>query len=103
MKYFLSKFASGEGGMGLKSAKCYESKRLIRNLLLEGKFKSINVKGNLTIWIEQFKNLEEYYLLKKEVEEIGQQSESLDSENRELEQQVEILKDPNNACECIMV
>ena len=67
-----------------------------------GKFKSINVKGNLTIWIKQFKNLEKFNLLKEEAEEIEQQSESLDSENRELEQQVEILKDPNDAWECIM-
>ena len=34
-----------------------------------GKFKSINVKGNLTI-----KNLGEFNLLKKESEKIGQQS-----------------------------
>ena len=71
-------------------------------MLLVGKFKSINVKGNLTIWIKQFKNLEKFNLLKEEVEEIEQQSKSLDSENRELEQQVEILKDPNDTWECIM-
>ena len=38
------------------------------------KFESINVKGNLTIWIKQFKNLEEFHLLKEKVEGIGQQS-----------------------------
>ena len=46
---------------------------MIRNLHLVGKFQSINVKGNLTIWIKQFKNLEESNLLKEEVEEVGQQ------------------------------
>ena len=50
------------------------------------KFKSINVKENLTIYIKQFKNLEELNLFKEEIEEIGRQSKSLDSENRELEQ-----------------
>ena len=67
-----------------------------------GKFKSINVKGNLTIWIKQFKNFEKFNLLKEEVEEIEQQSKSLDRKNRELEQEVEIFKDPNDAWECIM-
>ena len=66
------------------------------------KFKSINVKGNLIIWIKQFKNLEEFNLLKEEVEKIGQQSKSLNSENRQLEQQVKILKYPNDVFECIM-
>ena len=71
-------------------------------MLLVGKFKSINVKGNLTIWIKQFKNFEKFNLLKEEVEEIEQQSKSLDRKNRELEQEVEIFKDPNDAWECIM-
>ena len=44
-------------------------------------FKSANLKGNLTIWNKQFRNLEEFNLLKEGVEEIGQQSKSLDSEN----------------------
>ena len=30
-------------------------KQPIRNLYLMGKFQSINVKGNFTIWIKQFK------------------------------------------------
>ena len=42
-------------------------------------------------------------MLKEEVNEIRQQGKSLVSENRGLEQLVEILKDPNDACECIML
>ena len=42
-------------------------------------------------------------MLKEEVKEIRQQGKSLVSENRGLEQLVEILKDPNDACECIML
>ena len=41
-------------------------------------------------------------LLQKEVKGI-RQDKSLVSENRGLEQLVEILKDPNDACECIML
>ena len=41
-------------------------------------------------------------LLKKEVKGI-RQGKSLVSENRGLEQLVEILKDPNDACECMML
>ena len=39
-----------------------------------GKFKSINVKGDMLIWIKQFNDLREFHLLMEEVEEIGQQS-----------------------------
>ena len=42
-------------------------------------------------------------MLKEEVNEIRQQGKSLVSENRGLEQLVEILKDPNDACKCIML
>ena len=35
-------------------------------------------------------------------EEFGQQSQNLDFENRRLEHKVEILKNPNNVCECII-
>ena len=45
--------------------------------------------------------LNNFVFLKKEVEEFGQQSQNLDCENRRLEHKVEILKNPNNICECI--
>ena len=52
-------------------------------------------KGNLIIWTKLwiFTNTE-FNLLKKEFEEFRQQSKNLESENRALEQLVEILKDP---------
>ena len=39
-----------------------------------GKFQLINVTGKLIIRIKQFKNLEEFNLLKEKVKKIGQQS-----------------------------
>ena len=42
----------------------------------------------------------EVNLVKKEVEEVAQQSRSLDSKNKGLEQLLEILKAPNDICEC---
>ena len=42
-----------------------------------------NVKGNLSIWTNQFKNLEEF-------DKIGQQFKSLDNENRGLEHLVSV-------------
>ena len=48
-------------------------------------FKSTNVIRNLAISTKQFKNLVEFNLLKEKVDETGQQSKTLDSENKELE------------------
>ena len=65
--------------------------------------KSANVKGNLTIWTKQFKNLEELNLLKEEVEKTGEKIKILDSVKRELKQYISThLKNPNNVCECLM-
>ena len=36
-----------------------------------GKFQSINVKGNLITWIKQFKNFEEFNLLKEKLRKLG--------------------------------
>ena len=44
-----------------------------------------------------------FNLSKKEVKEYGQQSKHLNSENRRLKYIVEILKDPNDVCECVIV
>ena len=48
-------------------------------------FKSTNVVRNLAISTKQFKNLVEFNLLKEKVDETGQPSKTLDSENKELE------------------
>ena len=44
-------------------------------------------------------NLNNFNLLKKGVEKLGQQSNILDYENKRLELKVEILKDSNDVCE----
>ena len=41
-------------------------------------------------------------MLKKKVEEFGQQSKNLDSKKRRLEHFAETLKDPNDVSECII-
>ena len=63
------------------------------------KHKSGIVKRKLTMDIVKLKD---FNLLKKEAEEFGQQSKTLDSENRKLEHLVEILKDPNDF-ECMII
>ena len=45
----------------------------------------------------------EFNLLKEEVKEFGQQSKSLDSENKRSEDLIETLKDPIDVCEFIIV
>ena len=40
------------------------------------------LRGNLIIWTNKKRN--EFNFLKEEVEEVGQESKSLDSENRKL-------------------
>ena len=42
------------------------------------------------------------YSLKKEAEELGQQSQNLGCENRRLEHIVEILKNLKNVCRCFL-
>ena len=46
--------------------------------------------------------LTKFNFLKEEVEEFGQQSKNLYCENRRLELKIEILKDPNDNCKCII-
>ena len=48
-----------------------------------------------------FVKLNEFNLLKKEIEEYGLQRKNLDNQNRRLEHTVEILND-SNVCECII-
>ena len=50
--------------------------------------KSPNVKGNLTIWTKQFKNLEEINLLKEGVEETGEKMKILDGVKWKLKQYI---------------
>ena len=45
----------------------------------------------------------EFNLLTEKVKEFGQQSRSLDSENKRLEDLIETLKDPTDVCEFIIV
>ena len=47
--------------------------------------------------------LNKFDFLKKEVEEFVQQSKNLDCQNRRLEHKVEIFKNQNDVCECIIV
>ena len=49
-----------------------------------------------------FEKCNKFNLLKKIVKELGQESKSLDIENRILEHLVGILKNSNDACECII-
>ena len=46
--------------------------------------------------------LTKFNFLNEEVEEFGQQSKNLYCENRRLELKIEILKDPNDNCKCII-
>ena len=46
--------------------------------------------------------LKKFNFLMKEVAELGQLSKNLDCENRRLDHVVEILKNLNDVCECIV-
>ena len=62
--------------------------------LFKRKLTNLQRKRNSISKIMDIDNCKEFSLLKKEFEEFRQQSKSLESENRALEQLLELLKDP---------